>query len=169
MTRPASLASLLMEAIRARVDSTSALQPVDGQLLRGLEGIAVVDVHVGPALQARGIAASRLRDRLREQLALAQIPTPRPSDGAVLGGLQVIVKGIEAGDGTWALCVALEVRQRARLSRDVTSSFDATTWVAELVATCSEDDLQGTCLHLVAGLTEQLAAALRGAHMKVGP
>ena len=37
MTRPASLASLLMEAIRARVDSTSALQPVDGQLLRGLE------------------------------------------------------------------------------------------------------------------------------------
>jgi hypothetical protein len=164
MTRPASMAILLMEAIRARMDSVSAIQPLNGRLLRGLEGVVVLGVEVAPSLQARGIESSKLRDRLYQQLALGQISTPAPGNGVALGGLQVLVKGIEAGDGAWALCVALELRQRAQLSRDAASSFDATTWVAELAAPCSGDELEGTSLHLIAELTEQLAAALREAH-----
>lgn len=163
MSRPASMASLLMEAIRARVDSTSALHPAYGHLLRGLDGVALLEVHVSPALEAAGIQPANLRDALAQQLALARIPTPAPHDGVVLGGLQAAVKGLEAGDGTWALCVALELRQRARLSRDATTAFDATTWCRDAPAVCGSQALESTCMRLVAELTKQLAAALQEA------
>lgn len=170
MTRPASMASLLMEAISARVGATAALHPSNGQLLQGLDGVAILDVHVSPTLEKHGIQPAKIWHQLAEQLRGAHIRVPTPQEGLVLGGLQVAVKGLEAGDGTWAVCVALALRQRARLSRDAALVFDATTWTREAPAACSSDDLEPTCMGLVGILVDQLASALQEVHTReAGP
>ena len=162
MTRPASMASLLMEAISARVEVNAALGPSNGHLLDGLDGVALLDVHVSPNLEAGGILPARVRQHLLEQLRVARIPTPTPQAGVVLAGLHAAVKGLEAGDGTWAVCVAVELRQRVRLARDAHLVFDATTWLREAPAACRDADLEPTCERLVDMLVDQLASAILG-------
>ena len=166
MTRPASMASLLMEAISARVGVNAALPASNGHLLDGLDGVALLDVQVSPNLEGRGILSATLREHLAEQLRVARIPTPAPRVGVVLAGLHAAVKALETGDGTWVVCVALELRQRVRLARDSNLVFDATTWVREAPAACPGADITPTCARLIEMLVDQLASTMQGAHTR---
>jgi hypothetical protein len=163
MSRPDSMAALLIEAIRARIESLPAARAADGDLLRGLEGLVVLDVRVSPALTGESIEPGRMRDVLVQELGAAQIPLPKPRDGSVLGGLVASLNGLEATDGSWAVYVTLELKQRARLCRDPSAVFDATTWLADAAAVSVPADLDRTCRRLFAEVVGRLAAALRQA------
>ena len=155
------MTALLIEAIQARVESLAGANASSGRLLQGLAGVMVVDVRVSPLVATQGLSAADLRALLARELLGAGIPMPAPRNGHALGGLVASVDGLQAGDGTWAVCVLLELQQRARLSRDSGAAFDATTWSGKLPALSSSSELESCCRNLFRQLTLELATVLR--------
>jgi len=81
-------------------------------------------------------------------------------------GIVASVDGLQPGDGSWALCVLLELKQRARLSRDPGRAFDATTWSGKLPAVSTTAELKGTCCELFRHLANELGGILQAARLE---
>jgi len=160
--RPESLATLLIEAIHARMDAEKASRSGEDRLLRGLDGVAVADVLMDAGLRDRGVSGHGLRIRLADALDRGHVSRPPPQDGVVLGALVASVRGVEA-NGRWAVCVGLELKQRARLLREPGVVWDATTWAREAAAVTDGGGIEDACGGLLERLASELAADLRAA------
>jgi hypothetical protein len=160
VSRPDSMAAFLIEAVGARVASSASPSPTT-RLLAGLDGIAIVDVQVDSELRGAGLNASFLRAVLLTRLEEAAVPMPKPTDGVVLGAVALALHSLRAPTGEWAVCAALELRQRARLPRDPSIVFEATTWSAKAPALCRAEAIRDTCTLLVQRVATELQTAWR--------
>jgi hypothetical protein len=160
MTRPESMAALLIELIGARVDATAHTRPTGERLLDGLDGVFILDAGLSVDL-ASEVSSATLRNALLKGLESAGVSVLAPQEGLVLGAVRLSLAGVRAPGGNWAVCAVLDVRQRARLLREPGPSFDAVTWSSEATCISTADALERDCCSLVQRVATDLGNAFR--------